>query len=122
MQQKGKPTRVVRKKPRSNLDICKERLFEYRLERKSNDLHKEISHLWYHLPSKILVDLRDERLLKVWTGNRPIDKDRVKEIKEWQNEIGRVLGTLHLAYLPKEGLVCYGGITVYKHWMQGWKF
>lgn len=105
----GKPKASTRKKPRSNLEICKKALNDHLLPRENNDVYGEISYELYHLPSKILVDLRDKRLLKVWSGNRIIDKDRVEEIREWQNEIGRVLGTLHFAYLQEEGLVCYDG-------------
>lgn len=63
----------------------------------------------YNIPSSILVEMKEEKLLKNWSGNRETDMDRIESIRAWQNEIGRVLGMIHLAYIEGEGLVCYDG-------------
>lgn len=44
--------------------------------------------------------------IKMWKYNRPLDEDRVKEIREWIAESKRVDGVIYLACIDGE-LVCY---------------
>jgi hypothetical protein len=63
----------------------------------------------YLLPCKILLRWRDESVLKNWSKNRMPEATRIAEIQRYQKKIQHVNGTIHLAWLKDEGLVCYDG-------------
>jgi hypothetical protein len=59
----------------------------------------------YLIPYDVFVDLG----IQTWRYNRPPDATRVAEIREKMTEIKHLDGLINLAYIPKEGLVCYEG-------------
>ena len=60
------------------------------------------NHTVYWMPYRTFAELK----IKMWKYNRPLDEDRVKEIREWIDESKRVDGVIYLAFIDGE-LVCY---------------
>lgn len=69
----------------------------------------KVVHTIYILSSKILCNLRDADKITLWSGNRPPDLQRVEELSLYLKKTGHVDGTIRLAYLVDEGLVCFEG-------------
>ena len=44
-----------------------------------------------------------------WKFNRPPDMSRIEDIRSWMKQFNRMDGVLNLAYISKEGLVCFEG-------------
>jgi hypothetical protein len=65
------------------------------------------SHSIYKIPAKELINLHFDGSLKQWSKNRPADEERVSEIKQHYKETHHVDGTIRLAFINGEGLVCY---------------
>ena len=47
--------------------------------------------------------------IKTWKYNRPPSDERIAEIRQWNSQFGRMDGVLNLAYVPRDGLVCFEG-------------
>lgn len=67
------------------------------------------TYTFYYIPCFKLIELRDCSCIKKWKHNRPHDEHRVLKLRKYQNLQKHVNGTIHLAYLKEEGLVCYEG-------------
>ena len=72
-------------------------------------LYKSGEHHMYGIPAVKLMSLAEEGILKVWSGNRPADMERVNEIREQHIVSQHVDGTIRLAFIHSVGLVCYEG-------------
>jgi hypothetical protein len=59
----------------------------------------------YALPPNVFKTLD----ISQWKFNRPPDMTRISEIQSWMREFNRMDGVLNLAYISKEGLVCFEG-------------
>jgi hypothetical protein len=59
-------------------------------------------HTVYWMPYRTFAELK----IKMWKYNRPLDEERVKEIRQWIDESKRVDGVIYLAFIDGE-LVCY---------------
>lgn len=70
-------------------------------------VHTNGNHKIYSVPASLLMQLTNAGKLKRWSGNRPEDEKRVAVIKEHLIRTHHVNGTIHLALLSDEGLVCY---------------
>ena len=59
----------------------------------------------YAIPHEIYHQLD----IKTWKYNRPVDENRVEEIRQWNKEFNRMDGVINLAYIAGDGLVCFEG-------------
>jgi hypothetical protein len=59
----------------------------------------------YAIPGEIFKTIE----IKPWKYNRPADMSRVPEIHNWMNTSKRMDGILNLAYIQRDGLVCFEG-------------
>ena len=59
----------------------------------------------YAIPHEIFHQLD----IKTWKYNRPVDENRVEEIRQWNKEFNRMDGVINLAYIAGDGLVCFEG-------------
>jgi hypothetical protein len=59
-------------------------------------------HTVYWMPHTTFAKLK----IKMWKYNRPLDEERVREIRQWIDESKRVDGQIYLACIDGE-LVCY---------------
>lgn len=64
-------------------------------------------HVMYVMNSDDLIELASDGTLKLWSRNRPVDEARVEEIREYISKTRHVDGTIRLAFIKGEGLVCY---------------
>ena len=66
-------------------------------------------HAMYVMNSEDIITLAAEGNLKLWSRNRPADELRVAEIREIIKKTEHVDGTIRVAFIKDEGLVCYEG-------------
>jgi hypothetical protein len=59
-------------------------------------------HTVYWMPHNTFAKLK----IKMWKYNRPVDEERVKDIRDWIAESKRVDGVIYLACVDNE-IVCY---------------
>jgi hypothetical protein len=64
-------------------------------------------HVMYVIKSDDLIELASDGTLKLWSRNRPVDEARVEEIREYISKTQHVDGSIRLAFIKGEGLVCY---------------
>lgn len=76
-----------------------------------NKLHKYLIHKGFCYTYAVSHSKFKSILLDVtaWSKNRPSDEKRVNEIVKYIKQIKRVQGTICLAEIKEEGLVCYDG-------------
>src|SRR4030065_1953377 len=66
-------------------------------------------HQIYLLPVKLVIEWRERGIISNWMKNRMPEPKRIEEIKAYQLRTGHINGTIQLAWLPREQLVCYDG-------------
>jgi hypothetical protein len=101
----------IRVRPRKTEIFCispkpmeqKMNIFKEYLENPANaSSDVQGKHTVYWMPHTTFAKLK----IKMWKYNRPIDEERVKEIRAWVSESKRVDGVIYIACVDDE-LVCY---------------